>query len=157
MDLLDFKALRSLMANGRVSWSDLATELGLSAPSSAERVHRMEQQGVIEGYTAIVDPSSVGSELAAFVSVTLDHPRSRDAFISFVQDLPEVQECHHIAGDHDYLLKVRCRNTKDLDRVISVELKGLEGVSKTCTTIVLDTTKETPNVPLFNDIFTAKV
>lgn len=156
MDSLDLKALRSLMADGRVSWSDLANELGLSAPSSAERVHRMEQQGVIKGYAAIIDPSSVGSEVAAFVSLTLDHPRNRDAFISLVQDLPEVQECHHIAGDYDYLLKVRCRNTKDLDRVISIELKGLEGVTKTCTTIVLDTAKETPDVPLFSDLFASR-
>jgi len=156
MDSLDLKALQFLMAEGRAAWSDLATELGLSGPSSAERVHRMEQQGVIKGYTAIVNPSSVGCDLTVFVSVTLDHPRSRNAFITLIQNLSEVQECHHIAGDYDYLLKVRCQNTKDLDRVISVELKGFEGVSKTHTTIVLDTVKETSNVPLSGDFLRSK-
>jgi len=150
------KSLQALMTHGRATWSELAAALGLSPPAVAERIHRMEQQGVITGYSALVDSELVGCPLTAFVAVTLDHPRHRDAFLIRVADLPEVQECHHVAGDHDYLLKVRCRNTRDLDRVVSVELKGLPGIAKTHTTIVLQTAKETPAVPLFAEFFATK-
>lgn len=150
------KAIQTLMTNGRSTWSELANALGLSAPAAAERIHRMEQQGIITGYSARVDPELVGCTLTAFVAITLDHPRHRDGFLLRISDLPEIQECHHIAGDHDYLLKVRCRNTRDLDRVVSVEIKGLPGIAKTHTTIVLQTAKETPAVPLFDEFFTTK-
>jgi Lrp/AsnC family transcriptional regulator, leucine-responsive regulatory protein len=67
-----------------------------------------------------------------------------------------VQECHHIAGEDDYLLKIRCRNTKDLDRVISLNIKSLRGVIRTKTTIVMDTTKETFQLPLQQDKFSSE-
>ncbi|WKB37022.1 Lrp/AsnC ligand binding domain-containing protein [Terrilactibacillus sp. S3-3] len=68
-------------------------------------------------------------------------------------ELDDIQECHHVAGDYDYLLKVRCRYTKDLDRVISFELKSLPGVVRTRTTIVMDTYKETQKLPLVPEQF----
>lgn len=142
------KIIQMLMENARVTWVDLASEIGLSAPATADRVHRLVEQGVITGYGAIIDPERVGCECAAFVAVTLERPEHRSSFLQRVQELKEIQECHHIAGDDDYLLKVRCRNTKDLDRVISMELKGLPGVIRTRTTIVMDTCKETHQVPL---------
>ena len=116
----------------------------------------MEEQGVIKGYGAIIDPEYVGCECTAFVDVTLAHPDNRSIFLQRVQELKEIQECHHIAGDYDYLLKVRCRNTKDLDRVISLELKEVPGVIKTRTTIVMDTHKETHRVPLQSSRFSVK-
>jgi len=65
-----------------------------------------------------------------------------------VQELPEVQECHHIAGEDDYLLKVRCASARDLERIVSEEIKGVDGIARTRTTIVLSTSKETPVLPL---------
>lgn len=153
MDEIDFKVMSVLSKNGRITWSELAKQLGLSNPATAERVRRLEEQGVIKGYTALIDPFEVGCELTAFVGVTLERPEHRSAFLSKIGELDEVQECHHVAGDDDYLLKIRCRNTRDLDRVISHEIKGLTGVVKTRTTIVMDTSKETPAVPLFRDQF----
>lgn len=136
------------MNRARVTWADLAAELGLSAPTIADRVHRLMEKGVIKGFGAMVDPERMGCECTAFVAVTLERPEHRPSFLARVNELQEIQECHHIAGDYDYLLKLRCRNTKDLDRVISMELKGVPGVMKTRTTIVMNTYKETSQVPI---------
>lgn len=150
IDILDLKALDALTADGRITWADLASRLGLSAPAAADRVRRLEERGIIRGFTAVVAPASVGCLLTAFVAVTLDRPRDRIPFLQRVQALDEVQECHHVAGDDDYLLKVFCRDARHLDRIISDQLKSLDGVVKTRTTIVLDTAKEAVRVPLLS-------
>lgn len=95
-----------------------------------------------------MDPVAVGYDLTAFIAVTLGRPQDRTPFIGLVGALEEVQECHHVAGDDDYLLKVRCRDTRHLDRLISDHLKSLEGIVRTRTVIVLDTLKETTRLPL---------
>lgn len=136
------------MDNGRMSWSELAGLLGLSSPAAADRVRRLEEQGIIQGYTALINAESVGYDLTALIAVSLERPEHRKDFLKLVLKLPEIQECHHTAGDDDYMLKVRCRGTRDLDRIISDELKSLPGILRTRTTIVLGTLKETLNVPL---------
>lgn len=148
MDTYDLKIINRLMDNSRIKWSDLATEIGLSAPATAERVNRLIEQGVIKKFGVLVDSEKVGSELTAFVAVSLERPEYRAPFLELINQLVEVQECHHIAGEDDYLLKIRSTNTKDLDRVISHEIKGVQGVIRTKTTIVMDTTKETFQLPL---------
>lgn len=136
------------MAQGRITWSELAGILELSAPATAERVRRLEERKVIKGYTALINPEAVSCELTAFIAVTLERPKYRAAFLQRVQKLAEVQECHHVTGDDDYLLKVRCHNTRSLEQLISEDLKELPGILRTRTTIVLSTTKETPVLPL---------
>ncbi|MRN52863.1 AsnC family transcriptional regulator [Paenibacillus sp. LC-T2] len=148
MDALDYNIIRALMDNGRMSWSELAGLLGLSSPAAADRVRRLEEQEIIQGYTALINAESVGYDLMALIAVSLERPEHRKAFLELVLKLPEIQECHHTAGDDDYMLKVRCRGTRDLDRIISDELKSLPGILRTRTTIVLGTLKETLNVPL---------
>ncbi|MGC4377648.1 Lrp/AsnC family transcriptional regulator [Fictibacillus sp. Mic-4] len=148
MDSLDIKIIELLMSNGRATWADLAGNLGMSAPAIADRVRRLEEKGVIKGYTAIVDPESVGYEMTAFIFLSIDKVEHRELFLARVSELPEVQECHHVAGEEDYLLKVRCQGTKDLDRIISQELRKLPGVFKTRTTIVLNTYKDDQVIPL---------
>src|SRR5579863_14630 len=111
---LDYKALKRLMVQGRATWAELAADMGLSAPAAAERVRKLEQQMIITGYAALVDPASVGYPLTAFVSVTLDRPKHRAPFLVAIAKMTEIVECFHIAGDGDYLLKVRCRGTHDL-------------------------------------------
>ena len=148
MDSLDSKALVVLMHNGRATWAELGEALALSAPSAADRVRKLEQQGVIRGYTALIDPAALGYTLTAFVSVTLANQRNRAAFLKGIQKLDEVVECHHVSGDDDYLLKVRCRGTQDLDRLLAIELKEKIGVARTRSTIVLSTAKESVRVPI---------
>lgn len=148
LDLIDYKAIQYLMAQGRITWSELAGYLELSAPATADRVRRLEERQVITGYAALVDPESIGCHLTAFIAVTLERPQYREGFLNKVHQLPEIQECHHVTGEDDYLLKVRCRTTKDLERLISQELKELPGILKTRTTIALSTLKETPVLPV---------
>ncbi len=151
MDETDSKILEHLMRDGRASWAELAAAVGLSAPGAADRVHRLEQRGVITGYAALVAPESVGGALTAFVAVTLEHPTYRAPFLQRVQAMPEVQECHHTAGDDDYLLKVRCASTRALETIVSEGIKGVDGIARTRTTIVLSTSKETVTLPIESD------
>ena len=148
MDALDRKALAALSKDGRITWSDLGHALGMSAPATADRVRKLEEQGVIRGFTALLDSEQLGYGLTAFVSVTLADQRKRTAFYAGVKRLDQIVECHHVAGDDDFLLKVRCRGTRDLDRLLVEELKGKLGIVRTRTTVVLDTFKETAAIPI---------
>ena len=148
VSIVDFKALQRLMVQGRATWAEVAADLGMSAPAAAERVRKLEQQMVIKGWAALVDPAAVGYPMTAFITVTLDRPKHRAPFLQAVMDLAVVVECHHVAGEGDYLLKVRCRGTADLDQLLTVGIKGIAGVLQTRTTIVLSTAKETVATPM---------
>jgi Lrp/AsnC family leucine-responsive transcriptional regulator len=148
LDALDLSALARLAADGRVTWAELASELGLSPAAAAERVRRLERQGVIRGYAAIVEPAALGLGLTALVGVTLARHRGRPVFLRRIQQLAEIQECHHVTGDYDYLLKVRCADTLALERLINDQLKDEAGVAETRTLIVLSTAKETSSLPM---------
>ena len=148
MDTLDKKAISFLMKHGRATWAELGQLLGLSAPSAAERVRKLEEQGVLRGYAALADAASLGYPLTAYVSVTLASHRQRTAFLRAIEKIEQVAECHHVAGDDDYLLKVRCRGTQDLDHFLARQLKEKLGVARTRTTIVLSTAKESVRVPV---------
>jgi Lrp/AsnC family leucine-responsive transcriptional regulator len=148
MDEFDFKILAALMRQGRMTWADLGNLLGLSAPATADRVRQLESRGVIKQFAALLNPSAVGYGLTAFIAVMLDRPQQRAGFLEHIQALPEIQECHHVAGEDDYWLKARCMNTQHLDWLVSEQLKTIPGVVRTRTTIVLSTNKETSALPL---------
>jgi Lrp/AsnC family leucine-responsive transcriptional regulator len=148
MDALDRKALAYLMRQGRATWAELGQILGLSAPAVADRVRKLEEKGIIRGYAALANPEKLGYSLVAYVFVTLGNQRKRSAFLRGIEKLGEVSECHHIAGDDDYLIKIRCRGTHDLDRLLASELKGKLAVARTRTTVVLATSKETVRIPV---------
>ena len=151
MDTLDRKALHLLMRQGRATWAELGQLLGLSAPSAADRVRKLEEAQVITGYAALLDPTAVGYPLTAFIFVTLANSRNRAAFLRAIAKMEQVSECHHIAGDDDYLLKVRCRTTANLDQLLAKELKDKLGVARSRTTIVLATAKESVQIPIAED------
>ena len=142
LDALDRKALELLAKDGRLSWAELGATLKLTGPSAAERVRKLEQRGVIRRYAAVFDPELLGLDVTAFVAVRLNHPRDRDRFTKRVAELDGVLECHHVAGDDDYLLKVRVANLRALEKFVSEELKTIAGVAQTRTTIAMSTTKE---------------
>lgn len=148
LDPIDIKVLQHLMTEGRITWSELAIRLELSTPAASDRVRRLQERQVITGFAALVNPAAIGCHLTAFIAVTLEHPRHRAAFLQKVQALPEIQECHHVTGEDDYLLKIRRSTTQALEHLISEDLKALPGVLKTRTTIALSTPKETPILPL---------
>jgi Lrp/AsnC family leucine-responsive transcriptional regulator len=148
LDDIDSKALGALLADGRVSWAELGTALGLSAPAAAERVRKLQERGLVRGFAAVLDPEAAGFPVLAFVAVTLSRQDARRAFLETVRRHPSIQECHHVAGDDDFLLKVRARSLAELDALLSDELKGRLGIARTRTTIVLGTAKETAALPV---------
>ena len=121
--------------------------LQLSAPAALARVRKLEERGIIKGYTAVVDAGAVGCPLTAFIGVVLRHPRDREPFLEKMSQLAAVTECHHVAGEDDYLLKVRAAGLPELENLVSAELKGLPGVIRTRTTVVMSTVKETHRLP----------
>ncbi len=148
MDDLDYKALALLMERGRAPWTEVGEVLELSAPAAAERVRKLEERAVIVGYRAITNPEALGLPLLAFVHVELDNATQRNAFLRGIAKHEQVVECHHVAGDYDYLLKVRCRDTTDLERFLTTVLKDKLSVARARTTIALTTVKETTALPL---------
>jgi Lrp/AsnC family leucine-responsive transcriptional regulator len=144
MDSTDLAIIDALVFDGRMTFSEIALRIGLSGPSTAERVRRLEADGIIAGYSATLIPEAVGADLAAFVSVTLSGPGVREAFLAAVHAEPGVLELHHVAGEGDYLVKVRCANTRELEQLVSERIKGVEGVLQTRTTVVLSTVFERP-------------
>lgn len=148
LNSIDFKIVARLISQGRTTWTELGTMLGLSAPAAADRVRRLEEKGIIKGYYAAVDPDAIGLGMAALIFVSLSSAAAREIFVSQVRTLPEILECHHVAGDDDYVLKVRCRGTRELEQLISCTLKSISGVCRTRTTVILSTIKETSPLPL---------
>lgn len=148
LDSIDSKAAAALQRDGRASWADLGAALGLSAPAAAERVRKLVDSGTIRGVSAVLDPDAAGFPVLAFVAVTLEAQGARTTFLDAVRRHDLIQECHHVAGDDDFLLKIRCRGLPDLERLLADELKGRLGIARTRTTIVLGTAKETTRLPV---------
>ena len=136
MDALDSEILRLLRENGRLSWRDLGAAVGLSANAAADRVRRLRQAGVITGFSALVDPAAGGRRLEALVGVTLTHGVDSDRFAIEAERLAPVTEVLHLAGAPDYLLRVSCHDTAELD-VLLRTLRIRLGASDTETKIVL--------------------
>lgn len=137
MDATDLKIIDMLKANARVSFSDISREIGLSTPAIRERILSLEEDGVIKGYIPLLDNSKLGMNTTAFIGVTLAHPQCcREDVVKAIEKMPEVVEAHFTDGDEDMLLKVVCRDTTALLRLLS-ELTGSPGVAKTRSVISL--------------------
>jgi Lrp/AsnC family leucine-responsive transcriptional regulator len=148
MDAIDRAILEKVSTNGRISWAELGNAVGLTGPAVAERIHKLERIGVIKGYAALLSPEALGQDLTAFVAVTVERPELCAPFLAAVQEIDEVLECHHVAGEDSYWLKVRTHGTRGLEALVSEKLKRLPGVVRTRTTIVLSTAKESINPAL---------
>lgn len=146
MDEVDARILDLLQADARLTQAVIAKKVGLSQPSVAERIRKLEERKVILGYSARVDPRELGMDITAFVAVAIEHPRYFEAFARKVQGMEEILECHRVAGRDSYLLKVRTANTGSLDRLLVEGLRSLPGITGTQTTIVLQAVKETTHV-----------
>ena len=132
----DARILESLQRDGRRPYADLGAEVGMSGPSAHERVKKLEARGVITGYTAVVDPSTVGLGVLGFSWVT---QAPGTAAVDLTEDfaaIPEIEECHHISGEADYLVKIRARDTRDFERVLRL-VQATRHVFTTQTDIVL--------------------
>jgi len=142
MDAVDLRILEILQRDARVTQQEIARRVRLSQPSVADRIHKLEARGVILGYVARVDPQHMGKDITAFIGVGISHPKYFDQFGKRVLALPDVLECHRVAGSDSYLLKIRTENTRSLDRLLIQEIRTIPGVYRTETTLVLSSIKE---------------
>lgn len=142
MDAIDHRIVQALQIDGRATQLELAREVGLSQPAVAERIRKLEERGVIKGYTARVDAEQLGMDITAFVGVKIEHPKYFEGFAKRVLARGDVLECHRVAGEDSYLLKVKTRNTRALDELLVETLRTIPGVTQTQTTIVLASIKE---------------
>ena len=138
LDDLDVRLLHALQSNARSTYAELGVQVGLKPPAVHERVKRLEQRGFIRGYAARLDAKGLGLGLVAFVSAYTTPDVAYDRFTSAVASLPEVLEVHRVAGEETFVLKVVTRSTAHLDAFLS-RLKGVPGIGRTKTTIVLST------------------
>ncbi|MFC1416064.1 Lrp/AsnC family transcriptional regulator [Streptacidiphilus cavernicola] len=140
MEELDRQIVQLLVADGRMSYTDLGKATGLSTSAVHQRVRRLEQRGVIRGYAAIVDPEAVALPLTAFISVKPFDPSAPDDVPERLAPLEEIEACHSVAGDENYILKVRVSVPGDLEHLLT-RIRTAAGVS-TRTTVVLSTPYE---------------
>jgi Lrp/AsnC family leucine-responsive transcriptional regulator len=136
----DREIVRLLAQDGRMSYTDLAKATGLSTSAVHQRVRRLEQRGVITGYTAQVSADAVGLPLTAFISVTPLDPSAPDDAPQRLADLPEIEACHSVAGEESYILKVRVGTPGDLEDLLA-RVRAAANV-RTRTTVVLSTPYE---------------
>jgi Lrp/AsnC family leucine-responsive transcriptional regulator len=142
LDAKDRRILTLIQRDGKMSQASIAKNVGLSTAAVNERLKKLEQAGVIQRYTALVNPKAVGIQVTAFIEVFIEHPRYEEPFLKRILELDEVQECHHITGEFSVLLKVRVRDMESLQKLVISQLNGVEGVRQTRTVMVLSTVKE---------------
>jgi Lrp/AsnC family transcriptional regulator, leucine-responsive regulatory protein len=132
LDRIDRRVLALLQADGRLSNTQLSAQVGLSQSACLRRVQRLERLGVIEGYGARLSPAALGRSETVFIELTLDSQSesAREAFERAVAVSPDVLECHLIAGDYDYLLRVAVASTADYERVHRRQLATLPHVAR---------------------------
>ena len=144
MDEFDRKILEHIQVFGRSSYGEIGAVVGLSVSAVNERLKKLEKSGAIAGWTARVDPLAVGSPVLDFVYVLIERPEHEAAFLALVREEAAIQECHHVASDWSYLLKIRVADTAALERVISDKIKILPGVVRSQTIIALSSAKDDP-------------
>lgn len=150
MDQIDRTIVEFLQREGRASWTALAKLLNISSTAVAERVHSLENRGIIIGYKALVNPKKVGCGVEAFIHVEIKESLAHSSFVAKLQDIEPVRECYNITGEGGYLLKVSCKDIEMLDELVSKTLKEIPEVSKTVTSVVLSTLVNKESCPLFN-------
>ena len=140
MEALDRRLVELLCADGRMSYTDLGKLTGLSTSAVHQRVRRLEQRNVLQGYSARIDYEALGLPLTAFISIKPIDPSRPDDSPEALADIAEIEACHSVAGDENYILKVRVGKPSDLEALLA-EIRSKANVS-TRTTIVLSTPYE---------------
>ncbi len=151
LDRTDRRILECLQADGRISNVQLARKVNLTPTPCIERVKRLERQGYIRGYTALLNPEMVNAALLVFVEIDLSH-NSPDAFRRFREEarqLPEIMDCHLVSGNFDYLIKARVSDMKAYRELLGEKILSLPEVIGSRSYVVMEEVKETLTLPLF--------
>lgn len=150
IDAVDRKLLRALQADSRKSVQVLGELVGLSASACHRRLKALEDQGLIEGYRAVLNAGLLGYSMQFFIEVglTSQSEAALDAFEAAVQDIPEVLECHLMAGHSDYILRVACRDHEDFERVHRRLSARLPGVARIHSNMSIRTVKARTGLPV---------
>ena len=149
-DKIDLKILQHLQNNGRISLTELAEKIGLSTTPCTERVRRLERAGVIEGYYTRLNPQMLNASLLVFVEIKLS-AKSGDIFDAFrreVQLIPEIQECHLVSGEFDYLIKARIPDMSMYRELLGNILLKLPAANESRSYVVMEEIKETLELPI---------
>ncbi|MBK7104569.1 MAG: Lrp/AsnC family transcriptional regulator [Ignavibacteriae bacterium] len=142
LDAIDIKILNTLQREGRTKRNVIAEQVNLSLPSLSERLKKLEEKGIIEGYYAKLNKKQFGFDLMAFITVYMKSSKKFHDLEEHVSQTPEILECHAILGEGSHLLKVILKGTDDLERLLA-QIQSWPGVVRTVTSFVLSTVKET--------------
>jgi Lrp/AsnC family leucine-responsive transcriptional regulator len=148
LDKVDCELLEILQNEGRTKRNELAERVGLSLPAISERLRKLEEEGIIQGYYTRLNHKRLGKDITAFVIVTVDSSKHFPGVLEHIMKSDDIQECHAITGDGTHLLKVRTENTEALERLLS-RIQSWQGVLHTKTNLVLSSPKETTRIKIF--------
>jgi Lrp/AsnC family transcriptional regulator, leucine-responsive regulatory protein len=150
IDEVDVQLLKLLQDDGRITNADLAKSVGLSPPSVLQRVRALERAGFIRGYTALLDPDRLGLKITAFamISLSLHQDMPIERFRRSVQEIEEVQECYHVSGEYDFLLKIVVRDMKAYEALIREKISKIRGIRQINSSFVFGIPKQTTSIPL---------
>lgn len=146
MDTIDLKIIDILKENSRSTASEISKKVNLSIPAVAERIRKMEEAAMIEKYTIKVNREKMNYKILAFIFINIDRTENVEGFREAIVQHNCVLECHHVAGEYDYLIKVLVEDTKSLEHFLSNTLKKIKGVLKSNTIISLSSLKEEINI-----------
>jgi Lrp/AsnC family transcriptional regulator, leucine-responsive regulatory protein len=147
IDDIDHRILTILQENARTANAEIARQVGMAPSAILERIRKLEERGVIEGYAARVNPEAYGLALTAYVFVRADERAGAMTTAQALAQISEVQEVHHVAGEDCFLVKVRAAGTRALGELLREKFGAIDTIRSTRSTIVLDTIKDTWTVP----------
>jgi Lrp/AsnC family leucine-responsive transcriptional regulator len=154
MDLLDLKILKALQTSGRKKNAELARELGVAPSTMMERIRRLEESGVLQGYRASIDPKKMGLNIQAFISVTLSRHETEviRQFEESIRKTPHIRACYHLTGRFDYLLHVFVADLDQLGKLVKDRIAALPGFGKSETFLVFSEIKSDNGLPVPEDL-----
>lgn len=147
MDAIDLSLVELLRGNARLSYAELARQVGLSAPAVHERVGKLEASGVIRGYRADVEPEAIGLGVTALIGIVQDSGGDTDDVLGAIRNMPEIESCYFMAGVESFLLKARVGTIAELEQLI-LRLNRTAGVASTRTAVALSTKWENRPQPV---------
>lgn len=146
-DDLDIKVLNMLQKNARIKRNEIAEKVGLSLPSVSERLNKLQERGLIQGYFTKLNRKSFGYDILAYVFVTMESSKHYKTLINKADKIPEIIECHSVLGKGSHLLKIIAKKTEALEKLLG-EIQSWPGVISTKTTFILSTIKETTEIKI---------